>query len=858
MRIYALTGRRQRAMAQYHLLRESMRREFEDEPDDDTRRLYQDILTRRLGAEETREAAPAARRAEAPRAAGNLPLQLTSFVGRERELREVDGLLRRHRLLTLTGPGGAGKTRLAIEAAAGGLREMAGGVWLVELAGVTDGALVAPATAAALGVESRSARPSEQAIAAHIGERAMLIVLDNCEHLVAACARVAQTLLTACPNLRILATSREPLHVAGEVDWRVPSLGRSEAVQLFAERAASVSSRFALTEENADVVGEVCRRVDGIPLAIELAAARVGVLAPAQIAERLRDSLSVLAARSRGALTRQQTLVATLDWSYELLDADERVLLRRLGTFSGSYDLEAIEVVCDGDLDVLGHLVDKSLVVVEEEEGTARYRLLDTVRHYARERLGQAGERDALEERHRAHYLALAERLEPELDAPEVRRRLARDDDELRGALRSALRADPETALRLAAALWRFWHDRGDRTEGARWLERALAAAPEPSRERAGVLHGLSVLALRIGDHERAMARSTETVDYHRTAGDARALADELHHIGTMAWVFADYDAAERWCEEGRAVARDAGAAGILASIVHTLGVVAGSRSEFAAARELIERSVELLRVLPGADEPLLLGVGLGFGRVPVAGSVRPRMFLEQTFVTARRVGPAGAVPYALCNLAVAARDVGDRPAARAALDESLRLFRAGGDGLGAAQALAMLGNLLAMGGEHELARELHDESLAIREEAADARGIGLSLIAGATTASLAGELDRAWKSAQRGLEIFERTDDGPGRAAVTMELGCLAVESGRPEAYVLLERALELWRAFVPRVGWCGVLQLELADLDAARGASEQAAERRRDARRIFAGVGDRTGIEWSDRALNAALTPE
>jgi predicted ATPase/DNA-binding SARP family transcriptional activator len=844
MRIYALTGRRQRALAQFHLLRESLRREFEDEPDDDTRRLYQDILTRRLGAGETPEAAPAARRA----APGNLPLQLTSFVGRQRELGEVDGLLSRHRLVTLTGPGGCGKTRLALEAAGARMRDMPDGVWLVELAGVADGALVAHAVAAALGAESRSMRPSEQAVAAHIGDRRMLLVLDNCEHVIGACARLAEGALTACLNLSVLATSREPLHISGEVDWRVPSLGRDAAVQLFAERAANVSSRFELSDDNEDAVVEICRRLDGIPLAIELAAARVGVLAPAQIAERLRDSLSVLAAGSRTALTRQQTLTATLDWSYELLDDTERTLFTRLGTFASSCGLDAVETVCDGDLDVLGRLVDKSLVVVEEEDGTARYRLLETVRHYARERLD---DRAAFEARHRAHYLELAERLEPELDAPEVRRRVAREADELRRALRTALRAEPEVALRLTAALWRAWHDRGDRTEGARWLEEALRANPERSALRARALHGLSVLALRIGDHRRAMARAEEAVAFYRECGDKRALGEELHHLGTMAWVFADYDAAERWCEDSRAIAQEAGEASILASVVHTLGVIAGSRHETEAGREILERSIELLRALPPEGERLLLPVALGYGPIPVPEGSPPRVFLEQTFVTARRVRPAGAIPYALCDLAVAARDAGDNAASHARLDEALDLFRDRGDELGAAQALAQIGNLLAIEGEHELARELHEESLAVREAAGDARGIGLSLIAIAVAAGLAGEPDRAWRSAQRAFALFDRTDDGPGRAAAALELGYLALDAGRTaEARELLEHACALWRAFVPRVGWCGLIALQLAALGDP--------DRVQEALENFTHIGDRTAIAWCEAALNAELTPE
>jgi len=863
MRIYALTGRRQRALAQFHLLRESLRREFEDEPDEQTRCLYRDILTRR-GAGDSSEQSPAARCADpAPRRAGNLPLQLTSFVGRERELGEVLGLARRHRLLTLTGPGGCGKTRLGLEAAASLLRDAGDGVWLVELAGLSDGALVAPAVGAVLGVESRSTRSSEQAVAAHVADAQMLVVLDNCEHLVGACARLAEGLLTHCPNLRILATSREPLHIAGEVDWRVPSLEPREATQLFTDRATAVSSRFVLSEENADAVTEVCRRVDGIPLAIELAAARVGVLAPAQIAERLRDSVGVLAAGRRTALTRQQTLSATLDWSHQLLDDVERTLFRRLGAFAGSFDLAAVETVCGGELDVLAQLVDKSLVVVEEQDATARYRLLDTIRHYALERLAEAGERQALQARHRAHYLGLAEALERAMDGPEARRRLTCEADELRWALRTALSAEPNAALRLAAALWRFWHDRGDRTEGARWLKAALSASPKPSALRANVLHGLSVLVLRIGDHDRALKTAGEAVAFFRTSSDRRALADELHHLATVKWVFSDYDGAERWCEESTAVAEDADEPASVASVIHTLGVIAASRNNTATGRELIAHSIELLRALPSNREPLLVPVARGYGRVPGVDGAVPRLFLEQTFVTARRVQAAGAVAYALCDLAALARDAGEVGASRALAEESLARFRQLGDELGAAQALAQLGNLLSAEGEHELARELHEESLAVREAANDARGIGLSMLAISVAAAHGAEPERAFATAQRALELFDRGDDGPGRAAAVMQLGYLTADAGRPrDARELQERALALWKAFAPNTGWCPPILLELAQLDAALGETEQVPGRLRQAIEILTHIGDHAGVAHCEELLrattNVALTPE
>jgi predicted ATPase/DNA-binding SARP family transcriptional activator len=863
MRAYVLSGRRQQALAQFHVLRESLRTEFEDEPDDETRRLYREILTRGLQADPVR-ARPEPAGVSPP--AGNLPLHLTSFVGRERELADVIDLARRHRLLTLTGPGGCGKTRLAL-AAAGALTDGQGpaaetleGAWLVELAGLSDETLVAAAIGDALGVESRSARALEEVVAAHIATRPLLVVLDNCEHLIDGCARVAEGLLRACPGLRVLATSREPLHIAGEVDWRVPSLARPEAVRLFAERAAGVSSRFELSGHNAAAVAEICERVDGMPLAVELAAARVGVLAPAQIADRLADSLAVLAGGLRTALTRQQTLTATIDWSHALLDDGERMLFRRLGVFSGTFDVDAVESVCEGELDVFARLVDKSLVMVDEQEAVARYRLLDTVRHYARQRLDQSGERSRLEACHRRHYVRLSEELEPVMDEPETRRRLGRDADQLREALRTALHSEPDLALRLAAALWRFWHDRGDRTEGLRWGEQALAADAGPSPVRARALHGVSVLSVRIGDAERALATAREAVALYHGADGGRELADELHHLATMAWLFSDYDSAVAGCHESLRIAERLQEPAVVASIMHTQGVIAASRHQLTESRRLIARSVAQLETLAPDGDALLLPVAIGLGLYP---GDKGRLFLEHTFATAARVRPAAAIGYALCDLGAAARNAGDPADARTRFEDGLLRFRALGDDLGTAQALAQLGNLVAAEGDHELARELHGESLALRMAANEARGTGLTLLSIAVADVHRGDFDGAVKSAEQALALFDRTGDQPGRGAAVMQLGYIAADSGSlREGRELQELALSLWRVFMANSCWGPIILFELADLDHALGEPDRARPRMLDALAVGLHMGDEAIISRCRQALggqaNAALTPQ
>jgi non-specific serine/threonine protein kinase len=394
------------------------------------------------------------------------------------------------RLVTLTGAGGCGKTRLALQVARAVLDHYPDGAWLVELAPLSDPGLVPRAVASVLGVSESPDRPLVTALAEFLGTKSLLLILDNCEHLVAACAELAEALLRHCPNLRILATSREVLAAAGEATWRVPSLQAPsvesaaapgamaglrpgprapqllefEAIRLFVERAAAMGAGFGVTEENALAVAEVCRRLDGIPLAIELAAARVKVFAVEQIAAGLDDCLRLLASGQRTAVPRQQTLRATVDWSYGLLSEPERALLRRLAVFAGGWTFEAAEAVCVGEgiaahavLDLLAMLVDKSLVQAEERQGTVRYRLLETIRQYAREKLEEAGEAERTQDRHLAYFLDLAEEGDPKLRGPEQRVWLDRLDvehDNLRAALHWSLTAGAgESALRLCGAL---------------------------------------------------------------------------------------------------------------------------------------------------------------------------------------------------------------------------------------------------------------------------------------------------------------------------------------------------------------------------------------------------------------------
>jgi predicted ATPase/DNA-binding CsgD family transcriptional regulator len=479
--------------------------------------------------------------------AGRLPVELTSFVGREREVAEVVAALAGARILTLTGAGGCGKTRLALRAAGAAGARRPDGAWCVELAPIADPGLVAPALATALGVRPLPGRDDLAAAVAALASRRALVLLDNCEHLAEEAAGVAEALARGCPGVTVLATSREPLGAAGEVRWRVPSMTvpaaaeadspaaalRSDAVRLFVERAGRARPGFVLTAAEAPAVVRICRELDGIPLAIELAAARMGALPAAAVADALADRFRLLTGGPRTALPRQRTLRASVDWSHDLLAEPERTLLRRLGVFAGGFAAATAERVCAGRgieardvLPLLTSLVDRSLIAAEERDGGLRFRLLETVRGYALERLAEAGEERWARERHLAAFLAVAEAALDELVTPrqpEVLDALDLEGANLAQALGFAAQTDAASALRLAIALGPWWRLRALFTQGDAAFRRILSAAPDgPEALRARALWGHAYLLAFSGDFGAAEALA------HRALGEAERLGDEV------------------------------------------------------------------------------------------------------------------------------------------------------------------------------------------------------------------------------------------------------------------------------------------------------------------------------------------
>ncbi len=792
-----------------------------------------------------------------------LPAEASSFVGRGRELVELESLLRHTRLLTLSGAGGVGKTRLALELARSVEPTYASGAVLVELAPLADPRLVPDAIATALDIRPLPTQELVAAVIDFLASRELLLVLDNCEHLLAPTAAFADTLLRAAPQLTILATSREPVRVSGEVVFRVPSLDIPdpeqplapaelldyESVSLFVNRAASASPGFELDEQNAEDIARICLRLDGLPLALELAAARLGALSPASIAARLDDRFRLLRSGSHAAPTRQQTLTATLQWSHDLLETDERLLFRRLAVFAGGFELESVEEVCAGDnleateiADTLGRLVEKSLVTVEDGGRGNRYRLLETVRMYARARLEDAGETAALAERHARWALAVAQR---QRESP----RLDRDAANLRAALDLLLERDPPTALRLCVALLPFWLRRIELGEAKRRFAEALDAAPGLTPVRVEALLAAGAIDFRSGALADAMGLAEQSHAAAVEVDDRRAQWRALQFLGELGVAADDTDVAIPALERARALAGAEEFAAAEAIGVHSLGVVSWMRGDLATADELLAESVEAFRALEGSAETVPSPLNIAEIRTALPGG-RPGLqhVFEDTLKPFAEISCAAATSYALANQASNARARGDIEFATALLDESAARFEAAGDDAGLATVSVRRAYAAFVAGDLGTARGHLELALDLRSRLHDRRGQGLVLSGLGMVETVAGELDAAEGHLAVAREIFRRAGDRWGLASSLWRSADLAVIRGE------LDRAeADLQEAFAVlietrRERWIANTLAGLAEVALLRGDIDQAAAYFADARARYAARDDALGIASID----------
>ena len=640
----------------------------------------------------------------------NLPVQLTSCIGREEKIAEINNLLFKAPLVTLTGSGGAGKTRLALEIGLENVSAYPDGVWLVGLAPLSDPTLIAEEVSTVVGV-------GEEALYDYLEDKSTLLILDNCEHMIDACAELASTLLQRAPEVRVLATSQEALGITGETVHRVPSLlvpdspqspmevlTKCAAVQLFVERAETVQPGFSLSDENAVAVTQITRSLDGIPLAIELAAARINVLSAEQIADRLDDSFRLLTRGRRTDLPRHQTLRGAVEWSYQLLSEPERLLFNQLSVFRGGFTLEAAEEACSGDglesyevLDVLSQLVDKSLVVVEEGPGReARYKLLEVLRLYGTERLAETGRTEDVRGRHAGFFMSMAERALPEMFSSQQVAYLNRqesDYDNFRAALGWALESDNgEIALRIASALTYFWVAHRHVSDGQDWLERAVLHSEDapPALRAVGLARAALLHGKKLKDYERLHGWLEESL---RLCQELSEVTPEVLWIaGVIAWFEGEFERMSK-CFEGIGP--------LLEGIEHT-PVMDG----FMAFTYRFQGSAAAAR----------------------GDNQHATALFEQALALTRNAGGQWFMAYVLLTLGARALDEAEYDKAVPHYRESLPLFRELNDLTGVACALAELGNVAWLRGDHEQALRLHQESLASFKDSREGSSIAYCL----------------------------------------------------------------------------------------------------------------------------------
>lgn len=838
MRVYALAGDRGAAARQYESLEKTLRDELGVAPEQITQDLHHEIAAGHVVGVEGGSYSAA-------RPKTNLGTAFSSFVGRQHELGEMRRLMRTSRMVTLVGPGGCGKTRLAVEVGRRSLGHFSDGVFLIELAPVSKTGDVAPELLRTLGVRRAPDQSAAQAVGDQLAEDHTLMILDNCEHVVDEVARLIGSLLRACPHLYILATSREPIRVPGEVVRRVSSLRAPDpaalpsldelteydAVQLFADRTKAAQSDFEIDEHNVAGVVSICFRLDGMPLALELAAARVPGLSVAGVARNLDDRFRLLTEGERTALSRQRTLKATVDWSFDLLTPEEKTLFLRLSVFNGPFDFEAAQAVAGSDLrsqaaPLLSRLVERSMVVADDSEEDRRYRLLETMRAYGLDRLRSESRQADVRNDHAEWLLQRVGRSGGHSVAsrrPQLVSLLATVHDELRPAVDHLLSASPGDAVRLAGMLWPYWLWHAHLGEGLALIEHVLDHASGPSEERADLLIAASALAFRWKGYEEMERYAALSLEESEAVGDAAGACRALMFSAVGPFDRDDQATASGLFRRALAIAQDQNDAGLEISSRLCLAMLAASHLEFAEAGELLDRADELLPQLDDGDNILNLYT-LGTWMPTRRRGDRLHMWSETFLPFEEGMGQLAkaALLTARANLERLSKRF---ETARSLLEEALHLHEAVGDKAGEALILCWMGQLAFDRGGFDEAERYLNKSLLIRREILHVRGVVTSLVSMARLTTERNQIEAARRYMEEAERLCRQRADRIGVALVQVEGAQIDMAIGDAKSAVRqISKALPLLRVF----GGYGIniacMLRDLGEAQSAAGRTEDA----------------------------------
>jgi predicted ATPase/Tfp pilus assembly protein PilF len=806
----------------------------------------------------------------------NLPTQLTNFIGREKEMRHARDLLKDNRLLTIAGAGGAGKTRFSLQIAADLIDEFENGVWLIELAALSDPFLLPESFLDSLGIREEPGKTPEQTLTDYLKGKEILIILDNCEHLIEACAVMAESLLLKCPKLKIIATSREALVCAGEQAYRIPplahpdlncndtpeQLAQYESVRLFIERALAVNPKFRVTNDNAPALAEICSRLDGIPLAIELAAARTKILSVEKIYERLDDRFNLLTGGKRTALPRQQTLRALIDWSYDLLTEEEKILWGRLSVFSGGWTLEAAEEVCEDEVtgknkivDLLSQLTEKSIVIYDESK--ERYKMLESMKQYGIEKLS---DKNGMFLRHLNYYLELSENAEPELNGNDPKLWLdilEADHSNFISAIDwSTNNENTEKGALVAAALGGFWSTKGHYSTGIRLNENIIQSPGAIDKSVKGkLLSSIGVFKFSQGDYEQAKKYSKESLAIRREIGDNSGIAVSIENLGKATALQGDSGQGRKYFEESLAIRKEIGDNNGIADSLHSLGTLSANQGDYEQAKKYYEESLIIKQEI--GDKNGIAGTLNNLGSLSsYQGEYEQAMkYFEKSLAIRKEIGDKNGIADTMFNLGTIAIHQGDYEQAKKYLEENVIIKIEINDKHGIAATMNHLGVASFNQGDFEQAKKYHEESLAIRKEIGYKSGIADSMINLGILLTSQGDHEKAVKYYEESLAIYKEIGNRSGIALSLQNLGNEANSQGDYEqAKKYFGESLAISKAISDKKRIAESM-IALGNVSVFEGDYEQAKKYSEESLAIRREIGDKKGIAESMVNLGAVL---